>query len=74
MPSDRAVVSLKIRASYSAILLVALKLRQTAYLSCSPSGDRRTTPAPQPWERAEPLKNKVQWGPVKVGAGALGSC
>jgi hypothetical protein len=47
-PRDSAVVSPKIRASYSAMLLVAFKLRCTIYLKCSPSGVKTKTPASPP--------------------------
>jgi len=45
-PRDRATVSPKIKASYSALLLVASKSRCTTYFTCSPFGSMRTTSAP----------------------------
>jgi hypothetical protein len=66
MPSDRAIASPKMSTSYSAMLLVALKLSWTAYRICSPSGNRRTILALHPSARAKQLKCKVQWGLVKV--------
>jgi hypothetical protein len=47
-PRDRAVLSPKIRASYSAILLVALNSRCTMYMNCSPTGVRSRAPALPP--------------------------
>jgi hypothetical protein len=70
-PSDKVVLNLKSRASYSTMLLVALKSRCTIYLNWSPCGERSSTPAPPPCLHEEPSKKRVQWGPVKTGA--LGS-
>jgi hypothetical protein len=58
-PRDRAVLSLKIRASYSAILLVALNSRCIMYLNYSPSGVRSRAPVPAPCLRKEPSMNRV---------------
>jgi hypothetical protein len=69
--SDKAILNPKSRASYSAMLLVALKSKCTMYLIWSPCGARSTTPAPAPCLREEPSKKRVWWGPVKTGA--LGS-
>jgi hypothetical protein len=63
-PRDRATVSLKIKASYSAMLLVASKSRSTIYFTCLPLESMRTTPAPAFLLRADPSKKSVQWGPV----------
>jgi hypothetical protein len=54
--SNKAVLNPKSRASYSAMLLVALKSRCTMYLIWSPCGERSTTPAPAPCLREEPSK------------------
>jgi hypothetical protein len=70
-PSDKVVLNPKSRASYFAMLLVALKSNCTMYLIWSPCGVRSTTPAPAPCLREEPSKKRVQWGPVKIRA--LGS-
>jgi hypothetical protein len=59
-PRDKAVLSLKMRASYSAMLLVALNSRCTMYLNCSPSGVRSRAPAPPPYLCMEPSKKRVQ--------------
>jgi hypothetical protein len=59
-PRDRAAVSPKIKASYSAMLLVASKLRCTIYFNCSPRGSMRTTPAPALLLPADPSKKSVQ--------------
>jgi hypothetical protein len=71
-PRDRATVSPKIKASYSAMLLVASKSSSTMYFTCSPFGSMRTTPAPAFLLRADPSKKSVQWGPVNTGALASG--
>jgi hypothetical protein len=60
-PRDKAVLNPKSRASYSAMLLVALKSRCTMYLIWSPCGARSTTPALPPCLREEPSKKRVQW-------------
>jgi hypothetical protein len=72
-PSDKAVLSLKRRASYSTMLLVALKSRCTIYLNCSPSGVRSSTPTLAPCLYEESSKKRVQWGPVKTRALGSGS-
>jgi hypothetical protein len=72
-PSDKAVLNPKSRASYSAMLLVALKSRCTMYLIWSPCGARSTTPAPAPCLREELSKKRVQWGLVKTRALGSGS-
>jgi hypothetical protein len=72
-PNDKVVLNPKSRASYSAMLLVALKSRCTMYLIWSPCGVRSTPPARAPYLREEPSKKRVQWGPVKTGALGSGS-
>jgi hypothetical protein len=67
-PRDRATMSRKIKASYSAILLVAPKSRCTMYFNYSPCGSMRTTPAPAFLLRADLSKKSIQWGPVNTGA------
>jgi hypothetical protein len=67
-PSGKVVLNPKSRASYSAMLLVALKSRCTMYLNWSPCGVRSRTPALAPCLREEPLKKRVKWGPVKIEA------
>jgi hypothetical protein len=52
-PSDKVILNPKSRASYSAMLLVALKSRCTIYLNWSPCGVRSSTPAPHPCLRDE---------------------
>jgi hypothetical protein len=47
-PSDNVVLNPKSMASYSTMLLVALKSRCTIYLNWSPYGVRSSTPAPPP--------------------------
>jgi hypothetical protein len=47
-PSDKAVLNPKSKASYSVMLLVALKSRCTIYLNWSPYGERSSTPALAP--------------------------
>jgi hypothetical protein len=47
-PSDKVVLNLKSRASYSAMLLVALKSRCTMYFIWSPCRARSTILAPPP--------------------------
>ena len=54
-------------ASYSATLLEAVKWICSAYLSLSPLGEVRTTPAPKPVRILEPLKCIRQW--VESGGG-----
>jgi hypothetical protein len=58
-PRDRAVLNPKMRASYSAILLVALKSRCTIYLNCSSSRVRSRTPVLAPCLCEEPSKKRV---------------
>jgi hypothetical protein len=58
-PRDSAAVSPKIRASYSTMLLVASKSRSTMYITCSPFGSMRTTPAPAFLLRADPSKKSI---------------
>jgi hypothetical protein len=65
-PSDKVVLNPKSRASYSVMLLVALKSRCIIYLIWSPCGARSTTPASAPCLHEELSKNRVQWGPVKT--------
>jgi hypothetical protein len=55
-PRDRVVFSPKIRASYSAMLLVALNSKCTMYLNYSPAGVRSRAPAPAPCLREKPPK------------------
>jgi hypothetical protein len=72
-PSDKVVLNLKSRVSYSAMLLVALKSNCTIYLNWSPCGERSSTPALAPCLHEEPSKKRVQWDPVKTGALSSGS-
>jgi hypothetical protein len=72
-PSDKVVLNPKSRASYSTMLLVALKFRCTIYLNWSPCGARSSTPASAPCLREGSSKKRVQWGPVKTGALGSGS-
>jgi hypothetical protein len=58
-PSDKVVLNPKSRASYSAMLLVALKYRFTIYLSRSPYGGRSSTTALALCLRGEPSKKIV---------------
>jgi hypothetical protein len=58
-PSDKVVLNPKSRASYFAMLLVALKSKCTMYLIWSPCGVRSTTPTPAPCLREEPSKKRV---------------
>jgi hypothetical protein len=44
------------------------------YLIWSPCGARSTTPALAPCLHEEPLKKRVQWGPMKTGALAQAHC
>jgi hypothetical protein len=71
-PSDNVVLNPKSRASYTAMLLLALKSRHTIYLNWSPYGARSSTPAPPPCLHEEPSKKRVQWGLVKTEALGLG--
>jgi hypothetical protein len=59
-PRDRAVLSLKIKVSYSVMLLVALNSKCTMYLNCSPTGVRSRVPAPAPYLHEEPSMKRVQ--------------
>jgi hypothetical protein len=43
------------------------------YLNFPPVGVRSRTPTPTPCFHEEPLKKRVQWGPVKTGGMASGS-
>jgi hypothetical protein len=72
-PSDKVVLNPKSRASYSVMLLIAMKSRCTMYLIWSPCRARSTTPTPAPSLREEPSKKRVQCGPVKTGALGSGS-
>jgi hypothetical protein len=75
-PSEKVVLNLKSRASYSAMMLVALKSRCTMYLIWSPCRARSTAAALAPCLREELSKKRVQWGPVKteaLGSGSLSS-
>jgi hypothetical protein len=65
---DNALLSPKMRASYSTMLLVALKSRCTMYLNCSPLGVRSRTPAPAPSLHEEPSKKSVPCGSVNTKA------
>jgi hypothetical protein len=48
------------RASYSAMLFDAGKWIRTAYLMCSPRGERKSRPAPAPVFITDPSKYSVQ--------------
>jgi hypothetical protein len=72
-PSDSVVLSPNMRASYSAMLLVALNWRWTMYLNYSLVRVRSKTPTPAPCFHEEPSKKRVQCGPVKTRALSSGS-
>jgi hypothetical protein len=57
---DRAALSPKMRASYSALLLVALNSGCTMYLNYSLSGVRSRAPTPSLCLREEPSKKRIQ--------------
>jgi hypothetical protein len=59
-PRVKALLSPKMRASYSAMLLVSLISWCTMYLNCSPTGVRSRAPAPAPCLHKEPSKKRVQ--------------
>jgi hypothetical protein len=59
-PRDSMVLGSNMRASYSAMLLVALKSRCTLYLNYSPSGVKSRTPALAPCLHEELSKKSVQ--------------
>jgi hypothetical protein len=55
------VLSPKMKVSYSAMLLVVLKLRCTMNLNCSPSRVRSSTPTLPPCLRDELSKKSPVW-------------
>jgi hypothetical protein len=71
-PSDNVVLNPKSRASYTVMLLLALKSRHTIYLNWSPLWGEEQYPRTAPCLHEEPSKKRVQWGLVKTEALGLG--
>jgi hypothetical protein len=56
MPVSMEILRPQRRASYSAMLFDAGKCRRTAYLMCSPRGEKKSRPAPAPVFITDPSK------------------
>ena len=69
MPREMASQRPCRRASYFALLLDTSKRIWKTYLSCSPFGEMKSTPAPPPPNFSKPSKYMVQWSDMDGGVG-----